>query len=289
LREQLAQTMAEQHGLAARLEADERERDRMSAEHHQALANLEASKRAALAGLREQLAQTTAEQHGLAARLEADERDRDRMHAEHHQALASLETSKRAALAGLREELTQMSSRQNDLTARIEQDEREHERTDVAHRRAISDLLTSKRDALVEWERVLTGIQQALLATDQASAEIERRILEVIDEAARQKAAARLAALERPPIVETINEAATDTAGRTPVVTKEHTVPTDVGMFDAADATFVRHLIEGIDQSAPKAADREDPVFDAEDDSFVRGLIDRNHWPPESPSPREDL
>jgi hypothetical protein len=49
LRAQLAQTTAEQSGLAARVEELERERDHMIGEHHQALADLEISKREALA------------------------------------------------------------------------------------------------------------------------------------------------------------------------------------------------------------------------------------------------
>src|SRR6185436_14824232 len=56
LRAQLSATSAEQSRLAARVEEHERDRDRMTAEHHQAVADLETSKREALAGLRAQLA-----------------------------------------------------------------------------------------------------------------------------------------------------------------------------------------------------------------------------------------
>ena len=219
------------------------------------------------------------------------------MSAEHHQALADLETSKREALAGLRAQLAQTTAEQSRLAARLEEQEREHDRMSAEHRRAIADLQTSKREALAECERVLTEIQQELLVRDEVSAEIERRLLEVIaeierrlleviDEAVRQKVGGeRLAGLERPPI-ETIDEAAAEEAhceintdlqvGLTQVVSETQTMLTDVEplreVFDAADEAFVCQLI-GIDEPAPKATDRKDPVFDAEDDAFVRRLM----------------
>jgi hypothetical protein len=171
------------------------------------------------------------------------------------------------------------------------------------HRRAIADLRTSKREALAECERVLTEVQQELLVRDEASGEIERRILEVIEEAVRQKAGgAGIAGLRRPPL-ETIDQGAAEEAHR------EHTTPLQGGLthvvsetqevltgveplheaFDAADVAFVRQLI-GLDEPAPKAPDPdpEDPVFDTEDDAFVRRLIEGTHGAADD-EPLQDL
>jgi DNA repair exonuclease SbcCD ATPase subunit len=269
----------------------------MIAEHHQALGDLETSKRDALAALRAQLAQTTAEQRRLAARVEDQESERDRMIAERHQALGDLETSKHDALAAMRAQLAQTTAKQTELIARVEQQQRDVERVDAEHRSAIADLETGRRQALAECERVLTEVQQELRVRDQVSAEIERRLLEVIARAVRR---------------ETIDEAAREEAHRarttdlraelTQVASETPAVLTDVEplyeVFDAADETFVSQLIR-IDKPAPQAADRKAPVFDAEDDAFVRGLIESNHaaadgeptqeLPDMPPSLREDV
>jgi len=194
----------------------------------------------------------------------------------------------------LRAQLAHASSHQSDVLARIEEHEREHERMTAEHRRAIADLRTSKREVLVECERVLTAVQQELLVRDEASAEIERRILEALGEAVRQKTSgAGIARLARPP-VETIVQGAAEEAHR------EHTTALQGGLthvvsetqevwtgdeplpeaFDAGDVAYVRQLI-GFDEPAPKAPDpdpdSEKPVFDAEDDAFVRRLIEGTH------------
>jgi hypothetical protein len=85
------------------------------------------------------------------------------------------------------------------------------------------------------------------------------------------------------------------------VVSETQTILTDVEplheVFDAADETFLCQLM-GIDEPAPKATDRTDPVFDAADDAFVRRLIEGTHaaadgeplqeLPETPPSPPED-
>jgi len=190
LRSQLSQTLGERTRLAAQAEEEhERERDRMTAEHQRAIADLETSKREALAKLRSQLAQTVGERTRLAARVEEHERERELMAIEQDGAIAEMETSKREALAELRSQLSQTSSaEQGRLTARIEELERERDRMSAEHRRAIADLETSKGEALNECERLLTEIQQALLIRDGSGAELQRRLIKGIDEAARQKA-----------------------------------------------------------------------------------------------------
>jgi len=179
------------------------------------------------------------------------------------------------------------------VLARIEEHEREHEGMKAEYGRAIADLRTSKREVLVECERVLTAVQQELLVRDEATAEIERRILEALGEAVRQKTGgAGIARLARPP-VETIVQGAAEEphrehttalqGGLTPLVSETQEVRTGdeplPEAFDAGDVAYVRQLI-GFDEPAPKAPDpdpdpdSEKPVFDAEDDAFVRRLIE---------------
>ena len=80
LRSQLSQAFADQRRLAARADEQELERDRMSAEHHRALADLETRKRDALAELRSASLSArprTEPQPFLAARAEEHERERE--------------------------------------------------------------------------------------------------------------------------------------------------------------------------------------------------------------------
>jgi hypothetical protein len=381
LRAQLAQTAAEQSRLAARVEEHERERDRLIAERHRAVADLETSRREALAELRSQLANAFADQRRLAALADEQELQRDRLSAEHHRALADLESRKRDALAELRSQLSQTAAENRLLAARAGEHERERERISAEHDQAIADLQDSQREALAELrselsqaadehsrltalfeehdrerretvaecERVLIEVQQALLVRDGSRVEIERRLIDGIDEAARKKAdGERLAglqgrltsafsemqtvlthgeALQQPfeaehdrlerPSTETIDEAAAERADRgrltdvqvapTPVVSEMQTMTTDVeppgALFDDADDTFVRHLLQGTrkpalpeDPSTDSGQRLTDPplgfwqpisepqtvttgdeplpdVFDAEDDTFVRDLM----------------
>ena len=188
LRSQLSRVLAEQGCLTAQAdEAHELERDRMSAEHQRGIADLESSKRDALAYLRSQLSQTAAEERRLAARAEELERERDRMSIDHERAIADLETRRRDALAELRSQLSQTSSAEKSrLAERIEELERERDRMSAEHRRAIADLQTSKGEALAECERLLTEIHQALLFRD-GLAGVERRLIDTIDETEREK------------------------------------------------------------------------------------------------------
>jgi hypothetical protein len=229
LRLQLAQTSAERSRLGALVEEHDRERDRLIAEHHRALADLETSKREALAELRSQLSHAFADQRRLAARADEQELERDRMSAEHYRAFADLETRKRDALAELRSQLSQTAAENRLLAARAEEHERERERMSAEHHQATADLQASKqealtelraqlsqaaaehsrltalceehdrqgREAVAECERVLIEVQQALLVRDGSRVEIERRLIDGIDEGARTKAdGERLAGLQ---------------------------------------------------------------------------------------------
>ena len=113
---ELAQALAEQTRIAARVEEQTREQDLMRAEHQRALLDLEDQQGAALAELRSQLAQTSAEQARLAARVEAaegelalqraeHERAHDGLLAEHQRALADVQSGKRDELEALERRL----------------------------------------------------------------------------------------------------------------------------------------------------------------------------------------
>jgi hypothetical protein len=349
LRSQLSQAFADQRRLAARVDEQELERDRMRAEHYRALADLETRKRDALAELRSQLSQTAAERSRiLAAAAGEHERERDRMSAEHNLAIADVQASKGDALAELRSQLSQAAAEHSRLTALLEEQDRGRERMGEEHRRAIADLQVSKREAVAGCERVLTEVQQALLVRDGFRLEIERRLIDGIVEGARKKAdGERLAslqggltrtfseiqavledgkALNQPfeaehdelerPTIETIDKAAADKAaaeaadyerlsdeqvGLRRAVADTQTVMIDVDplpeLFDDADDAFVRHLLEEMREpplpqsftdptagSARAASERQtvtagdEPahdVFDAQDVTFVDDLMKR--------------
>jgi hypothetical protein len=275
LRSQLSQAFVDQRLLATRVDEQELERDRVRAEYHRTLADLETRKRDALEELRSQLSQTAAE-HGriLAARSEEHDRERERMSAEHNLAIAELQASKGEALAELRSELSQTEAEHIRLTALLEEHDRGRERMGAEHRRAIADLQVSKREAVAECERVMTEVQQALLVRDGSRLEIERRLVDGIDEGARKKAdGERLAGLKggltlavsemqaviNDREVETIDKAAAEAAdykllsdvqaGLKRAVSETPTV-IDLDplreLFDDADDAFVRHLLQGI-------------------------------------------
>jgi len=160
----------------------------------------------------------------------------------------------------------------------------------------------------------LTEVQQALLVRDGSRLEIERRLADAIDEGPPKKAEGEILAslqggltlavsgmqavfkdeeaLARPP-GETIDKAAAEAA-------KAQTVLTDVDplpdLFDDADDTFVRHLLEGMREpplpedpadarvgSAQAVSERltvtagDQPahdMFDAQDDAFAVHLME---------------
>src|SRR5689334_24993345 len=102
------------------------------------------------------------------------------------------------------------------------------------HRRAIAAVQASRRDVLVECERALVRIQQELRLRDQAGAEIERRILDVIEEAKERKASAERVAPPAPPASPAI--AAIDTAAEDAIPQQLMDVEAPLPpVFDAAD------------------------------------------------------
>jgi hypothetical protein len=195
------EALAELRSQLSQASADEElERERMRADHYRALADLETRKRDdEAAELRSQSSQTEAEQRRiLAARAEEHERERDRMSAEHNLAIAGLQASKGEALTALRSQLSQAAAEHNRLTALLEEHDRERERMGAEYRRAVADLQVSKRETVAECERVLTDVQQALLVRDGSRLEIERRLIDGIDEGVRKKPDGdRLAGLQR--------------------------------------------------------------------------------------------
>ncbi|PYR26778.1 MAG: hypothetical protein DMF92_17720 [Acidobacteria bacterium] len=252
LHSQLSQALAEQGRLTAQADEDhELERHRMSAEHQRGIADLENSKRDALAYLHSQLSQTAAEERRLAARAEELERERDRMSIDHERAIADLETRRRDALAELRSQLWQTSSAEKSrLADHIEELERERDRMSAEHRRAIADLQTSKAEALAEAEGLLTEIHQALFKDGLAG--VERRLIDTIDETERETAdLERLAELQ---------------GGLTQAISEMQTVlaPDDALQepFEADDASLreraERTQDEAIVGIKPPASSRED-------------------------------
>ena len=120
------------------------------------------------------------------------------MTAEHNLAIADLQASKGEALAELRSQLSQAAAEHDRLTARLEEHDRGRERMAAEYRRALADLQVSKREAVAECERVLTEVQQALLVRDGPRFDIERRLIDGIDEGVREKAdGERVASLQR--------------------------------------------------------------------------------------------
>jgi hypothetical protein len=295
LRSQLSQAFADQRLLAARVDDQELERDRVKAEHNRTVADLESGKRDALAELRSQLSQTAAEYSRiLTARSEEHDRERDRMSAEHNLAIADLQASKRDGLAELRSQLSQTEAEHRRLTALLEEHDRGRERMDAEHRRAIADLQVSKREAVAECERVMIEVQRALLVRDESHLEIERRLVDEIDEGARKKAdGERLAALK---------------GGLTLAISEMQAVLNDGEVssdpFEAEHDELEPPTIEAIDKPAEEAADYKllhdveaglkravsgtptvidfDPLhelFDDADDAFVRHLLEGNREP----------
>jgi hypothetical protein len=342
LHSQLAQTSAEQSGQAARLEEQERERDRLIAEHQRALSDLDARKREALAELRSQLSQVFADQRRLAARADEQELERDRMSADHYLALADLETRKRDALAELRSQLSQTVAENRLLAARAEEHERERERMRAEHHQVTAALEASKRQALTELrsqlsqaaaedsrltalfeehdrqrreavaecERVLIEVQQALLVRDGFHVEIERRLVDGIDEGTQKKAAGeRLAGLQgglnlalsemqavladgqavKKPV-----EAEHDGLERSSTETIDAPVGQPVTQLAAAEVADRKRpaevpvgLTPVVPETQPVMTDVEPlhELFDDEDDTFVRHLFEGIR----EPALREDL
>jgi hypothetical protein len=105
----------------------------------------------------------------------------------------------RSAMAELRSQLSEAVAEHHRLTALLEEHDRERERMAAEHRRALADLQTSKQEAVAECERVLTDVQQSLLLRDASRRlEIERRLIDGIDEGPRTKALGEtLASLQR--------------------------------------------------------------------------------------------
>jgi hypothetical protein len=291
LRSQLSQAFADQRRLAARTDEQELERDRMRAEHSRALADVETRKRDALDELRSELSHTAAEPNRvLAARAEEDGRERDRMSAEHNLAIADLQASNGEALAELRAQLSQAAAEHIRLTALLEEHDRGRERMSAEHRRALADVQDSKREAVAECERVLTEVQQALLVRDGSRLEIERRLIDGINEGGRRKDdGARLASLQLGLSVAFSQMKAVFNDG---AALKEP--------LEAGHDELKRPAIETIEKAAPEAADDErlsevqvelrravsetetvrndfDPLhdpFDDGDDAFVRQLLE---------------
>ena len=127
LRSELAHTATEHTRiLAERAAEQERERDRMIAEHCAAIANLQASKEAGAAELRSQLSAARAEHHRLTALLEDGDRERERMTAEHRRAIADLEASQRETVAECERVLTEIKQALlvRDASRRLDADRR---------------------------------------------------------------------------------------------------------------------------------------------------------------------
>jgi predicted ABC-type ATPase len=179
LRSELSQALTEQRQVGARAEEEhERERVRMSAEYDLALADLETSKREALATLHSQLSQALAEQGRLTALADEDhELERHRMNAEHQRSIADLETRGRDALVQLSSQLSQTAAEERRLAARAEELERERDRMSIDHGRAIADLETRGRDALVQLSSQLS----------QTSSAEKSRLTERIEELDRER------------------------------------------------------------------------------------------------------
>ena len=147
--------------LHARVDVAERELDlrradhdraleQLIAEHHRALADVEAGKREALDEARSQQAQALADQRRLVARLEEHERERDSLIAEHRRVLADMETGKGEALAELRSQLSQAFADQRRLATRADDQELELDRLRAEHYAALTDVETRNRAVLAD-------------------------------------------------------------------------------------------------------------------------------------------
>ena len=295
LRSQLSQAFADERRLAARVDEQELERDRMRAEHYRVLADLETRKRDALTELRAQLSQTAAEHSRiLAALAEEHETERDRMSTGHNLAIADLQASKGEALAELRSQLSQSAAEHSRLTALLEEYDRERERMAAEHRRTIADLQVSKREAMAECERVLTEVQQALLVRDGTRLEIERRLIDAIDEGARKKVDGERLASLKGGLTLTVSEMQAvfkdEEALNEPVEAEHHELerPT-VETIDKAPAEAAERLSDvqvllrravSETQTVTIAVDPLPELFDDADDAFVRHLLEGMREPP---------
>jgi hypothetical protein len=290
LRSELAQTAAEPSRiLAARAEEHELERDRMSAEHHLAIADLQASKEVALAELRSQLSEAVAEHHRLTALLEEHDRGRERMAAEHRRAIADLQASKHEAVAECERVLTEVQQALlvRDAPRRLEVERRLIDGIDDGPRtKADGERLASlQRGLTLAFSRMQAVLKDGATVTEPLEAEHD--------------------ALERPGI-ETIDKAATAAADdeRLEDVDPLHEP------FDDADDAFVNRLLEGI-RPTPLPENLTDPtvrpakavsgmptvttgdqpahdVFDAQDATFVRRLMNTPGPPRESADQSDD-
>jgi len=292
LRSHLSQALADERRHASRADELELEQDRMRAEHDRALADLEARKRDdEAAELRSQSSQTEAEQSRiLAARTEEHERERDRMSAEHNLAIAGLQASKGEALAALRSQLSQAAAEHNRLTALLEEHDRDRERMGAEYRRAVADLQVSKREAVAECERVLTDVQQALLVRDGSRLEIERRLIEGIDDGVRKTPdGKRLAGLQRGLTLAFSEMRAVLKDGEAlnePVETghdelERPSIETiDKAAADAADSNRLSDVEVGLRQAVSETQtvgsdfDTLHDPFDDTDEAFVRHLLE---------------
>jgi hypothetical protein len=284
LHAELAHTAAEPGRiLAARAQEHERERDRISAEHKLAIADLQASKDAALAELRSQLSEAVAEHHRLTALLEEHDRERERMAAEHRRAIADLQASKHEAVAECERVLTEVQQALlvRDASRRLE-----------IERRLIDGIEEGPRTK-ADGERLATLQRGLTLAFSQMQAVLKD------GPTLKEPLEAEHDALERPGI-ETIDKVATAVADdeRLEDVDPLHEP------FDDVDDAFVHHLLQGI-RATPRPENLTDPtpgpakaesgmqtvptgdqpapdVFDAQDTAFVSGLMKTPGPPRES-------
>ena len=183
-RSALAQSLAEQSGIAERVEEQTREQDLIRAEHHRALADVETSKREALDELpSSQLSQAVVDQRRLASHADEQELELNRLRAEHQAALTDTETRYRDALAEWRRELAQTAER-------AEQHEHERDRISAEHALAIADLqagneaaaaeLRSKlSDAVAEHHRLTALLEEHDRERERLAAEHRRAIADL--------------------------------------------------------------------------------------------------------------
>ena len=199
-RDEARQTLSELRPRLAQALADHKvQREQMAAEHRAAVGAIEQTL-ATVHGERDEARQALSELRSQLAQAEAGhEVERGQMAAEHRAAVGALEQSLaaageerdqiRQAMSKARSQLSQALAEQTRLSAIVEEQERERDRVTAEHHQTVADLETSKSEALAECERVLTEIREALLARHDSVVEVERRLAETMDEAAREKAA----------------------------------------------------------------------------------------------------
>jgi hypothetical protein len=262
------------------------------------------------------LAQTTAAlSRSLAEHVEEHERERERMTAEHNRAIADLHASNEAAAAELRTQLSEAVAEHHRLTALLEEQDRERELMAAEHRRTIVDLQVSKQEAVAECERVLTEVQQSLLVRDASRRlEVERRLIDGIDEAPRTKVdGERLASLQRGLTLafSRVQAVLKDAPTLREPVKAGHDADLSHQPFDDADDAFVHHLLESAGATplpeklaapntvgpaqtvsgtpAETTGDQSaHDVFDAQDATFISRLMNTPDPPQETVDQTDD-